>query len=291
MADDIKLSEEVVESSSISLQESPTELPPEPLLKRPPEPPPPPESPGKKLREERERQGLVVADVAQTLKFSPRQVEAMERNDWNALSGGHAVVRGFLRSYARFLRLDVEPLLALLEPVPLEMGLLCDINEPMPESKRWRLSPFAAFSLFFLLVALVLASWHFLDVSTTIPVVSVSLPSTAQEVLQSVVEATSSTEVEATPSTEVEATRSTKNLPIREFVFKTTDKAWIEAKDAAEQTLLSGDCPADERRVVKSALPVHLVIGNAESVTLTLDGQPFDLTPHSRAGVARFSIQ
>jgi len=274
MADDIELSEAIVEPLPDSVQESSlTEISTgEPLPELPPEPPPPPELPGKKLREARERQGLAVTDVAQTLKFSARQVEAMERDDWHAISGGHAVARGFLRSYARFLQLDAEPLLTQLTPPsePSDADRPRDINEPMPESKRWRLSPFTALSLFFLLAALALATWHFLDISQPNPVAPILVQETAPVI-----------EVESTPET----------LPIRELVFKTTDKAWIEVKDAHEQTLLSGDCPAGERRVVKSALPIHLVIGNASSVTLTLDGQPFDLNPHSKADVARFSIE
>lgn len=266
MPDDTKLPETIVEPLPESL--------PEPLPE--PEPPPPPELPGNKLREARERQGLAVTDVAQTLKFSARQVEAMERDDWNAISGGHAVVRGFLRSYARFLRLDAEPLLKLLEPPPVPLEISRNIDEPMPESKRWRISSFTVLSIFFLLAALGFATWHFLEPPQVSQITATPPPMQPTDA----------------PVTDTEIVSTSENLPIRELAFKTTDKAWIEVKDATEQTtLLSGDCPAGERRVVKSVLPVHLVIGNASSVTLTLDGQPFDLAPYIRAEVARFSLE
>ncbi|HEY6868910.1 MAG TPA: helix-turn-helix domain-containing protein, partial [Novosphingobium sp.] len=74
---------------------------------------PAPELPGRRLREAREALGLTCHDVAQALKFSARQVEALERDDYSSLQGA-TFVRGFIRSYCRFLKLDPEPLLGLL---------------------------------------------------------------------------------------------------------------------------------------------------------------------------------
>ena len=42
---------------------------------------------GQRLRSERERQGLSISDVAQRLKYAPRQIEAIESDDFNALPG------------------------------------------------------------------------------------------------------------------------------------------------------------------------------------------------------------
>ena len=56
--------------------------------------------PGAILLEERRRQSLSLTDVARQLKLSPRQVEALERDDYAALPGP-VFVRGFMRNYAR----------------------------------------------------------------------------------------------------------------------------------------------------------------------------------------------
>ncbi len=72
------------------------------------------ESLGRHLARLRQEQGLSVTDVAQATKFSPRQIEALEHDDLAALPPGSTFVRGFVRSYAKFLRTDAESLLALL---------------------------------------------------------------------------------------------------------------------------------------------------------------------------------
>jgi len=68
---------------------------------------------GAELAHARESQGLALADVAQRLKFAPRQLEALEQERFDLLPGG-TFVRGMVRSYARLLKLDAEPLLGRL---------------------------------------------------------------------------------------------------------------------------------------------------------------------------------
>jgi cytoskeleton protein RodZ len=76
---------------------------------------------GELLRAAREAQGLTVADVAERIKFSVKQVEALEADKSESLPEG-AFLRGFVRSYARTLHLDEAPLLALLSPPQTQHG-------------------------------------------------------------------------------------------------------------------------------------------------------------------------
>ncbi len=62
------------------------------------------------LRQARESRQMSVADVAQLLKISYRQVDALENDNWDALPG-QTFVLGFIRNYARLLHLDATPLL------------------------------------------------------------------------------------------------------------------------------------------------------------------------------------
>ena len=81
----------------------------------PPPPPPEPEvTVGTRLREARERLGLSVSEVAQRLKFAPRQIEALEADQAAALPG-LTFVRGFVRSYAKLVGLEADPLVSALE--------------------------------------------------------------------------------------------------------------------------------------------------------------------------------
>jgi cytoskeleton protein RodZ len=57
--------------------------------------------------------GLSLEQVAQQLKLAPRQVRALEEDDFAQLPG-RTFARGFVRNYARLLNLDGEDLLATL---------------------------------------------------------------------------------------------------------------------------------------------------------------------------------
>jgi cytoskeleton protein RodZ len=70
------------------------------------------------LAHTREALGLSIDDVALQLKLAPRQVVAIERDDFASLPG-RTFIRGFVRNYARLLKLDVD---AVLEALPGEHG-------------------------------------------------------------------------------------------------------------------------------------------------------------------------
>src|SRR3989338_8864504 len=88
---------------------------------------------GSALREARERLGLSVADVANQIKFAPRQIEALEADDFQHLPEA-AFLRGFIRSYAKILQLDGQALLAALpesKTVPTEL-VPASVDVPFP---------------------------------------------------------------------------------------------------------------------------------------------------------------
>ena len=71
-------------------------------------------APGAALAAAREAMGLSVEQVADQLKLAPRQVVAIEQGDFDALPN-RAVTRGFIRAYAKAVRLDPAPLVAMVE--------------------------------------------------------------------------------------------------------------------------------------------------------------------------------
>ncbi len=93
-------------------------------------------SPGAALRAAREAAGLPLDAIAQQLKLAPRQVQALEDDDYQHLPG-RTFVRGFARNYARFVHLDPDAVLALLpagEAAPaLERPTLAPTRRPMGE--------------------------------------------------------------------------------------------------------------------------------------------------------------
>lgn len=98
---------------------------------------------GAELAQAREALGLSHHDVAQQIKFMPRQLEALEAERFESLPGP-TIARGMVRTYARFLKLDPDPLLARMngrmeapDPTP---QLSARFSQPVPFSDGGRRS-------------------------------------------------------------------------------------------------------------------------------------------------------
>jgi cytoskeleton protein RodZ len=71
-------------------------------------------TPGALLAAQREAMGFSVEQIADQLKLAQRQVVAIEKGDYAALPN-MAVTRGFVRAYAKVVRMDPAPLVAMIE--------------------------------------------------------------------------------------------------------------------------------------------------------------------------------
>ncbi|HJV73783.1 MAG TPA: RodZ domain-containing protein [Noviherbaspirillum sp.] len=81
-------------------------------------------SPGARLASFREERGWTVEQVASQLNLAPRQIMAIENDDYKALPG-MPITRGFIRAYAKLLKVDPAPLLATLgtEALPVSESI------------------------------------------------------------------------------------------------------------------------------------------------------------------------
>lgn len=70
--------------------------------------------------------------------------------------------------------------------------------------------------------------------------------------------------------------------------FKGT--AWVEIKDGQGKVLLSRNQPGGSEAEVIGKPPLNIVVGNAPEVQMFLNDRPFDLEPHTKVAVARFTI-
>jgi cytoskeletal protein RodZ len=73
-----------------------------------------PASLGPTLRSLREARGLSPNEVSSRLKFSSRQLDALETEQWDRLPTGVSL-RGFVKNYGRYLEADVDALMVMLE--------------------------------------------------------------------------------------------------------------------------------------------------------------------------------
>jgi cytoskeleton protein RodZ len=67
---------------------------------------------GEEFRSAREARGLTLSDVAEQIHIRSVYLNAIENEDWTAI-GAPVYVRGFIRTYARFLALNAEDAVAM----------------------------------------------------------------------------------------------------------------------------------------------------------------------------------
>ncbi|MRW89145.1 DUF4115 domain-containing protein [Duganella sp. FT80W] len=95
-------------------------------------------TPGALLAAQRQAMGWTVEQIADQLKLAVRQVKALEAGDYAALPN-MAVTRGFVRAYAKVLKMDAAPLVAMIEaaapPVPEVVVPRKDLSASFSESR------------------------------------------------------------------------------------------------------------------------------------------------------------
>jgi cytoskeleton protein RodZ len=104
---------------------------------------------GAALLAARQERGIGLPEVAQQLKFGLRQLEALEADRFDELPGG-TFARGMVRSYARLLKVDPEPLLARIAgrfDAPDSNQLAARFSQPVPFSDAGRRSTLVYFGL------------------------------------------------------------------------------------------------------------------------------------------------
>lgn len=98
------------------------------------------ESPGSLLREAREAKKLSCHEVAAYLRLTSPVIEMLERDDYSKFPGS-TFVRGYLRSYARYIGLPVERVLEAYEhlsiPEPAHPVVKTQVRKQLRSNDRW----------------------------------------------------------------------------------------------------------------------------------------------------------
>jgi cytoskeleton protein RodZ len=76
---------------------------------------------GARFKAAREARGLSISDVAEQIRIRSVYLEAIESDNWKAI-GAPVYIRGFLRTYARFLGLDGEEIVTEFNLSEAERG-------------------------------------------------------------------------------------------------------------------------------------------------------------------------
>jgi cytoskeleton protein RodZ len=280
---------------------------------------------GQTLAAERERQGLSRADVAQRLHMSAYQVEAIETGNYARLPQG-TFLRGFVRNYAKALGIAADPLLDLLSEgaAPKQRpGIVVPTEsirfDPTGEGLR---NPYVkAAGIAFVVIALAFAAmywWLFIRPAPPGAAAQKPAPAMVAAAQQSYVPAPAppaiepapepappveaASQKESEPEKKAEAVKKTPE-PVKpdaafanaaqgstlKFVFK--GQSWVEVRDSKGRLLFSRLNPPGSDAEVSGKPPFNVVVGNAPDVQLYYNDHEFDLEPHTKVAVARFTVE
>jgi cytoskeleton protein RodZ len=286
---------------------------------------------GARLSAARQARNLSVADVAAKLKLTPRQIEALEREDLEQLPS-EVFVRGFVRNYGRLVGVEPENLIA---PVDAQAEVSETITAPSAglnvgsnSLRRWLLYPLIALALFVVLVA---ALYHWLrqgedsliamhpevvgpvepalsggapDEVISAPSAEIVLPSAAPEpapVPAAPVLPPSEPRVEpvapqpaANPPALGESVRMNADANVKTGL---RSMRFEPTQDAWIQVVdskgnrFSKLVRAGSAETFSGEPPFRLVVGEAALVKLTYNGHSIDLTPFIGQKVARLTLE
>jgi cytoskeleton protein RodZ len=280
---------------------------------------------GQTLAAERERQGLSRSDAAQRLHMSAYQVEALETGDYARLPKG-TFLRGFVRNYAKVLGLSPDALLSLLPevaPRDTKPGIVVPTQNIRFDPIGDRLqSPYVkAASLAVVVVGAAFAAmywWLFIKptppgaatrkaAETHLAVPATAVPEAATEPVarapaialeppkpeaarpEAPKVETAKAEAAKVEAAKPEVLRVGGDGSVLKFRFK--GSSWVEIRDAKGKVLLSRLNPAGSEAEVAGKPPFNVVVGNAPEVQLFYNDHEFDLEPHTKVAVARFTVE
>ena len=268
-------------------------------------------SPCKALAAKRQELGWSEEQVAARLKMTVRQVRAMEAGDYEAFHGV-AIARGFVRSYARLMDLDPEPLVAFFakgegaapshkhikRAASMPMGSQSfDDNQMIFHRQSGGGKKILAFVVLALIVVLGVAwymkliPWH----RPTPKAPAVEKPAVQQPVEQvkenvqqpAVQEAGKVDAKEAQASAAVQPSDS----GIAPLVLKFSGASWIQVQsEDGKKTIAQFTSKAGETKKIDVPVPAVIVIGNTKGVTMEYRNAAVDLNAVSKGNTAKIPL-
>ncbi|ABE49889.1 helix-turn-helix domain-containing protein [Methylobacillus flagellatus] len=272
----------------------------------------------------RESLGLGAEDVANRLRLSLRQVQALENDDFAALPEA-VITRGFIRNYARLVNIDAAPLLRVYSQyVPVQDSQAISIPSANIVISGEAGAPWRPYMWFGILLVVLMAGWVLYvdfyqahDPDTGLSEAIVAPISDKDELISGKPEAEALASpdpmppaptdepaaveqpaaVPATPSA-VEITppiaQPALALPAAEdarIKFTVTEATWVSVSDANGKQIMSKTLEPNSEEVVTGKPPFRIVVGNIHGTKLEYNNNPVDLAPYAKVNVARLTLE
>jgi cytoskeleton protein RodZ len=269
--------------------------------------PPPPEplpSPGALLRAARERAGLGADDLAGQLKLAKGTLEALERDDFAALSEP-VYIRGYYRKIAKVLPVAESELIGAYN---------ARTNKPSPAAVPLRRLPLAGgvaagTSRHSRGPGLGLVALGLIGVGVLVAVINREPPqrrantparpsaTAPQPAPAPEPTAPAAAAPEATPATPVNDATTGAPVPAapaavpNQLVLEFSESSFVRVEDSRSKTLAIGLVRGGERHALDGAPPYTVFLGNAQNVKVFYGGAPVDFSAHINAqSTARFTV-
>lgn len=277
-------------------------------------------SPGRAIVLAREARNMTTAEVAQHLKFGVKQIEALEADDYSKLPG-NTLVRGMIRSYAKLLQIDPEPLLSAhgRRQIPAEVTVdLRSERIPFPDGVKRSTRTYGLLTIVILMGVVGIAyEWQMApsdsaavvfvapskstndrqparsaDASTpAMPLAALPVPTDGQVSGASPAGAPPAGQEPEVAVTSVKLVKPPKPGSLRRIDLEFDKDSWVEIKQSDGRTLLSQINRGGTRQVLEGTPPFSVVIGNAPAVHMRYNDESIDLKPHFRVDVARLTLE
>ena len=222
---------------------------------------------GDEFRVAREARGLSLSDVAEHLHIRSNYLQAIEEEDWAAI-GAPVYIRGFIRTYARFLGIDPEHAIEAFNATvpsapPTKQWSGANVSGAQSEG-RPSIMLWVAAVLALGLVGYVGYGYYQLKTGgTDSPRMNTGIPIAVASATASAVSVPSATAQTATPVPS----------PTRQSVsLKLTQLSWLRV-NVDGNVVLEGEFPPGTSREFRGK-HVRLLVGNAGGVEVSAPGQP-----------------
>lgn len=266
---------------------------------------------GQRLSSARRALNMSQEQVATELRLNTMLIRALEEEDYTKLPT-KMYIFGYLRNYARLLKIPVEPLLMALGKVKLTSPLLIN-DATRPKKDEYNKLLVTLFSVVLLVVIVAgIVSWvqmkpssvmgeNKADTVTDLPsalvtdslieeiiveekkVIDVMTKQASVESLEVIVD----TVVTTTP-VNVEKLKLAKDEVSLSLVF--SDDCWVDIKDSRNNVLMYDLYRDGEIKTISGVPPFSVFLGNAAAVEIEYNGLAYDTSVHIRGKLARFKL-
>ena len=262
---------------------------------------------GENLRREREMRGITLEEISAATKIGVRFLNSIENEDFSSLPGG-IFNRGFVRSYARYLGLDEDPILEEYQ-LAAKARTEVDLSQFSPprthsyQERRPRRTLWVALIAIGLL-AIGITLWHYTHRTVQVPSMTKSSPPAKSSSSAKPSQAATPTTSPANPAgrvqqvktsspggvlaaTSTEQAAAPKLPPVTDTNGKlvlqiaTTERSWV-AIDADGKSVMQGVMDPNMVKTFEADTNFDVLTGNAQGVILTLNGQA--MKPLGREG-------